>query len=95
MQLDLIIVGAGAAGLAAALRAGKNGVRALLLECSDGSTSDFAKSGGSASIIANGSWEEDIEARRLGEGRHRGLLLQTACALLQLTGCSASMRMNV
>ena len=69
--------------LAGALRAGKNGVRALLLRCSDGSTSDFAKSGGSASIIANGSWEEDIEARRLAEGRHRGLLLQTACALLQ------------
>jgi glycosyltransferase involved in cell wall biosynthesis len=36
-----------------------------------------------AVIIANGSWEEDIEARRLAESRHRGLLLQTACAQLQ------------
>ena len=36
-----------------------------------------------AITIANGSWEEDIEARRLAEGRHRGLLLQTARAQLQ------------
>jgi Glycosyl transferase family 2 len=36
-----------------------------------------------AIIIANGSWEEDIKARRLAEGRHRGLLLQTARAKLQ------------
>jgi fumarate reductase flavoprotein subunit len=49
MDLDAIIVGAGAAGLTAALRAGTQKLRALLLECSDGSTSDFAKSGGSAS----------------------------------------------
>ena len=31
-----------------------------------------------ALTIANRSWETDIEARRLAEGRHRGLLLQTA-----------------
>ena len=36
-----------------------------------------------AITIANGSWEEDIKARRLAEGRHRGLLLQTARAQLQ------------
>jgi glycosyltransferase involved in cell wall biosynthesis len=29
-----------------------------------------------ALIIRNGSWEEDIAARRIAEGRHRGLLLQ-------------------
>jgi glycosyltransferase involved in cell wall biosynthesis len=29
-----------------------------------------------ALIVANRSWEADIEARRLAEGRHRGLLLQ-------------------
>jgi Glycosyl transferase family 2 len=33
-----------------------------------------------ALIVANGSWEEDIEARRLAEGRHRGLLLEIARA---------------
>jgi glycosyltransferase involved in cell wall biosynthesis len=31
-----------------------------------------------ALIVANRSWEADIEARRIAEGRHRGLLLQTA-----------------
>jgi hypothetical protein len=31
-----------------------------------------------ALIIANGSWEEEIKARRLAEGRHRGLLLEIA-----------------
>src|SRR5688500_17447058 len=29
-----------------------------------------------ALIVANRSWETDIEARRIAEGRHRGLLLQ-------------------
>jgi glycosyltransferase involved in cell wall biosynthesis len=36
-----------------------------------------------ALVVANGSWEEDVKARRLAEGRHRGLLLQTARARLQ------------
>src|SRR5690349_2771063 len=36
-----------------------------------------------ALIVANRSWEEDIAARRLAEGRHRGLLLQTAREHLQ------------
>jgi hypothetical protein len=31
-----------------------------------------------ALIVANGVWEKDIDARRLAEGRHRGLLLQLA-----------------
>ena len=31
-----------------------------------------------ALIVANGSWEEEIKARRLAEGRHRGLLLEIA-----------------
>jgi glycosyltransferase involved in cell wall biosynthesis len=31
-----------------------------------------------ALILANRAWEEDIAARRMAEGRHRGLLLQTA-----------------
>jgi glycosyl transferase family 2 len=35
-----------------------------------------------ALIVANGAWEEDIKARRLAEGRHRGLLLQIARARL-------------
>src|SRR6266481_7117576 len=34
-------------------------------------------------IVTNGSWEEDIKARRIAEGRHRGLLLQIARAQLQ------------
>ena len=34
-------------------------------------------------IMTNGSWEEDIEARRIAEGRHRGLLLQIARAQLK------------
>ena len=36
-----------------------------------------------ALIVTNGSWEEDIQARRIAEGRHRGLLLQTAREHLQ------------
>jgi glycosyltransferase involved in cell wall biosynthesis len=36
-----------------------------------------------ALIVANRSWETDVEARRLAEGRHRGLLLQTAREHLQ------------
>ncbi|HXG79975.1 MAG TPA: glycosyltransferase family 2 protein [Methyloceanibacter sp.] len=31
-----------------------------------------------AFVVANQSWEEDIEARKLAEGRHRGLLLDLA-----------------
>ena len=31
-----------------------------------------------ALIVANRAWEADIEARRIAESRHRGLLLQTA-----------------
>ena len=31
-----------------------------------------------ALIVANQSWEEDIAARKLAEGRHRGLLLEMA-----------------
>jgi hypothetical protein len=31
-----------------------------------------------ALIVANQSWEEDVEARRRAEGRHRGLLLDMA-----------------
>jgi Glycosyl transferase family 2 len=36
-----------------------------------------------ALIVSNGSWEEDIQARRIAEFRHRGLLLQVARAKLQ------------
>jgi glycosyltransferase involved in cell wall biosynthesis len=36
-----------------------------------------------ALIVANGAWEADIAARRLAEGRHRGLLLQTTRERLQ------------
>ena len=36
-----------------------------------------------ALIVTNQSWEEDIKARRIAEGRHRGLLLQTARERLQ------------
>jgi glycosyltransferase involved in cell wall biosynthesis len=35
-----------------------------------------------ALIVANGVWEADVKARRLAEGRHRGLLLQIARAQL-------------
>jgi hypothetical protein len=35
-----------------------------------------------ALIVANGAWEEDIAARKLAEGRHRGLLLEMARAQL-------------
>jgi hypothetical protein len=34
-------------------------------------------------IVTNQLWEADIEARRIAEGRHRGLLLQTAREHLQ------------
>src|SRR3984893_15462161 len=36
-----------------------------------------------AMIVTNRSWEADIEERRIAEGRHRGLLLQTAREQLQ------------
>ena len=36
-----------------------------------------------ALVVTNRSWEADIEARRIAEGRHRGLLLQTAREHLQ------------
>src|SRR6187551_2243825 len=36
-----------------------------------------------ALIVTNRSWEANIEARRIAEGRHRGLLLQTAREHLQ------------
>jgi len=35
-----------------------------------------------ALIVVNGAWEEDIAARRLAEGRHRGMLLEIARAQL-------------
>ena len=35
-----------------------------------------------ALIVANQSWEQDVEARKLAEGRHRGLLLDMARAEL-------------
>jgi glycosyltransferase involved in cell wall biosynthesis len=35
-----------------------------------------------ALVVANDVWEQDIEARRLAEGRHRGLLLAIARAQL-------------
>ena len=35
-----------------------------------------------ALVIANSAWERDIAARRLAEGRHRGLLLEIARAEL-------------
>jgi glycosyltransferase involved in cell wall biosynthesis len=31
-----------------------------------------------ALVVANGAWEEDVAARKLAEGRHRGLLLDMA-----------------
>ena len=45
-QYDAIIVGAGAAGLSAAAYAAALDRHVLLLDCSDGGSSDFAKSGG-------------------------------------------------
>jgi hypothetical protein len=36
-----------------------------------------------ALIVANGSWEADVKARKTAEHRHRQLLLQTARARLQ------------
>jgi fumarate reductase flavoprotein subunit len=45
-RFDAIIVGAGAAGLSAATSSAARSARVLLLDCTDGSDSDFAKSGG-------------------------------------------------
>ncbi len=36
-----------------------------------------------ALVVTNRSWEPDIEARRIAEGRHRGLLLHAAREHLQ------------
>jgi hypothetical protein len=41
-----------------------------------------------ALIVANGSWEEDIKARRLAEGRHRGLLLDRLASIKLGARCS-------
>jgi fumarate reductase flavoprotein subunit len=48
-KFDAIIVGAGAAGLSAATHAAALGARVLMLDCTDGADSDFAKSGGGPS----------------------------------------------
>jgi fumarate reductase flavoprotein subunit len=76
-DIDAIVVGAGAAGLMVALRGAARGARILLLECADGSTSDFAKSGGGVSaagtrqqaaagiVDSPALWTEDI-ARKTG-----------------------------
>jgi hypothetical protein len=45
-----------------------------------------------ALIVANRSWEADIEGRRIAEGRHRGLLLQIAREHFRSSGCFASIR---
>ena len=45
-RFDAVIVGAGAAGLSAATCAASLGARTLMLDCTDGASSDFAKSGG-------------------------------------------------
>ena len=45
-RYDAIIVGAGAAGLSAASYAAALDRHVLLLDCSNGASSDFAKSGG-------------------------------------------------
>ena len=39
-----------------------------------------------ALVIANGAWEQDVKARKLAEGRHRGLLLQIARSELGSSG---------
>ena len=87
MDIDAIIVGAGAAGLAGALRGATRGVRILLLECADGSESDFAKSGGGVSAAATrhqeaagvvdspSLWAEDIA--RKTNGRFDEVVVQT------------------
>ena len=36
-----------------------------------------------AFVIANGAWEQDVAARKLAEGRHRGLLLELAREAMQ------------
>src|SRR6185312_2600252 len=45
-RYDAIIVGAGAAGLSVATAAAARHAHVLLLDCEDGLSSDFAKSGG-------------------------------------------------
>jgi fumarate reductase flavoprotein subunit len=57
-RFDAIIVGAGAAGLSAATCAAAHNARVLLLDCSDGKDSDFAKSGGGPAA-AGTVWQTD------------------------------------
>jgi fumarate reductase flavoprotein subunit len=74
-RFHAVIVGAGAAGLSAATCAASLGARVLLLDCADGSSSDFAKSGGgpaaagtsfqaAAGVVDGPSrWVEDIKRK--------------------------------
>jgi fumarate reductase flavoprotein subunit len=74
-RFDAVIVGAGAAGLTAATCAAALDARVLVLDCSDGLSSDFAKSGGgpsaagtsfqeAAGIVDNPDrWTEDIKRK--------------------------------
>jgi succinate dehydrogenase/fumarate reductase flavoprotein subunit len=57
-RFDAIIVGAGAAGLSAATCAAAHNAHVLLLDCSDGTDSDFARSGGGPSA-AGTVWQTD------------------------------------
>jgi fumarate reductase flavoprotein subunit len=87
---DAIIVGAGAAGLSAATCAAALGVRVLLLDCTDGSASDFAKSGGgpaaagtslqqAAGVTDSAAlWTEDI--RRKTDGTFEQSIVQLVTA---------------
>ena len=74
-RYDAVIVGAGAAGLSAATCAASLGARVLLLDRSDGSSSDFAKSGGGPAaagtsfqagvgvVDSPSHWMEDIKRK--------------------------------
>ena len=59
-RYDAVIVGAGAAGMSAATCAASLGARVLLLDRSDGSSSDFAKSGGGPAA-AGTSFQAGVE----------------------------------
>ena len=83
MQFDLIIVGAGAAGLLAAIRAAECGSRTLLLEKNDQAGVKILMSGGTRCNITHATDHRGIADAFAGFDRRQAQFLRSALATLR------------